>query len=437
MSKPKISWEIVLAGLTFAAIGIYFLNHHSSDNQNVDVRTHRGEHRKHRVTAPEAPSLPGAIVIDLKNLDNIQNLKDLKRLKNIDQLKDIEIKLKNLDKVIKEHAQKAQVQESVNQSLKQLETELQKAGGSDFKVKLQNQKIYINKDYDVDSGKWSEVSAGVYVFKESFSVSNIHSVDLDLGFGNVNIVGGDTQDGEITLQATGNVDDPATLSKKLTIQKELTSPAASFKVHSAGNANLSDQINLEATLTIPQDIRVKVHTSGGHISADNLSNDQVLKTDGGHIALDDIQGKTVAQTEGGHISGDHLSGNILLSTGGGHIRVDRFQGSLTAKTAGGHIEIKDGRGHVSAKTSGGNISASMSQVDGPLKFSTSAGNITLFLPQNIAADVDASGSTVDLSRAFNFSGTRNKGHITGRINDGTTPLVIDCGYGNVNINPKK
>jgi len=434
MSKSKISWEIVLAGLTFAAIGIYLLNHDSSGNQNADVRNRHGEHR---ITAPEAPSLPGAVVIDLKNLDNLKNLENLKKLKDLDKLQDIQIKLKNLDKVIKEHAQKAQVQESVDQSLKQLQTELQKVGGADYKVKLQNQKVYINKDYKVDAGKWSEVSAGVYVFRESFPVSNINSVDLDLGFGNVNIVGGDTKNGEITLRATGNMDDPATLSKKLAIQKKLDSSTASFEIYSVGRANLSDQINLEATLTIPQNIRVNVHTSGGHISADNLSSGQVLKTSGGHISLDELQGKTVARTDGGHISADHLSGDIQLSTGGGHIRINRFQGALTAKTAGGHIEIKDGMGHVSAKTSGGNISASMSRVDGPLKFSTSAGNITIFLPRDIAAQLDASGSSVDLSEAFNFSGTRNKGHISGRINDGTTPIVVDCGYGNVNINPKK
>lgn len=436
MSTPKISWEIVLAGLTFAGIGIYLLNHDSSPKpHSKEAKVWHTEHKAPK--PPEEPSLPGAIVIDLKNLDNLKNLEDLKKLKDLDKLQDIEIKLKNLDKVIQEHAQKAQTKESVDQSLQQLETELQKIGGSDFKVKLQNQKVYINKDYNVAESKWTEVNAGVYVFRESFPVSNVKLMNLDLGFGNINIVGGDTKDAEITLRATGNVDDPATFSKKLHIQKKLDAPNATFEVQSSGNSDLSDQVNLEATLTIPKHIQINAKTSGGHISANNLINNQQLKTSGGHISLDEIAGKTDAETDGGHISGDQLSGDITLSTGGGHIQVNHFQGSLTAKTAGGHIEIQDGRGHVTAKTSGGNISASMSQVNGPLKFTTSAGNITLFLPKDIAAQLDASGSTVDLSNAFNFEGTKNKGHITGRINDGSTPLVVDCGYGNVNINPKQ
>jgi len=433
MSTSKISWEIVLAGLTFAGIGIYLLNHTSS-TRNYSSKT-KAWHSEHKTHKPEPPALPGSIVIDLQNLDNLKNLEDLKKLKDLDKLKDIEIKLKNLDKVIKEP--KNQAREKVDQRLQQLETELQKIGGSDYKVKLQNKKVYINKDYNVHEATWTEVNAGVYVFKESFPVSNIKSMDLNLGFGNVNIVGGSSQNGNITLRATGSVDNPGVLSKELVIQKKLNTANALFDIHSAGNANLSDQINLETTLTIPKNIQINVKTAGGHISADNLGSYQVLKTAGGHISLDDIRGKTVARTEGGHISGDQLSGDVSLSTGGGHIRIDHFQGTLTAQTAGGHIEIQDGRGSINAKTSGGNISASMSQVDGPLKFSTSAGNITLFLPRSISANLNASGSTVTLSDEFSFKGTQNKRHITGRINDGTTPLVIDCNYGNVNINPKQ
>ncbi|HKK47074.1 MAG TPA: DUF4097 family beta strand repeat-containing protein [Balneolaceae bacterium] len=437
MSSPKISWEIVLAGLTFAGIGIYLLNHNSS------TRRHHTEakvwHSKHKTpNAPDEPSLPGAIVIDLKNLDNLKNLEDLKKLKNLDQLKDIEIKLKNLDKVINEQSsQKAQIKENVDQSLQQLESQLQKIGGADYNVKLQNQKVYINKKYNVDEGKWSEVSAGIYVFRESFPVADIKSINLDLGFGNVNIVGGDSKNAEITLRATGNVDDPATLSKEMVVQKNMDAPNASFKIHPSGSINLSDKINMEATLTLPKNIQINAQTSGGHITAENLSNNQVLRTSGGHISLDEIQGKTVARTEGGHITGDRLSGNILLSTGGGHIQVDKFQGSLSAKTAGGHIEIQDGEGTVNAKTAGGNISVSMSKVDGPLRFSTSAGNINLYLPQDLAASLNASGTTVTLSDAFNFKGTKAKGHITGKINDGSLPLVVDCEYGNVYINPKQ
>ncbi|MGD8426450.1 MAG: hypothetical protein PVH63_02410, partial [Balneolaceae bacterium] len=211
MSTPKISWEIVLAGLTFAGIGIYLLNHSSSSKRKIpEAKVWHTEQTA--PTPPKEPSLPGAIVIDLKNLESLKNLEDLKKLKKLDKLQDLEIKLKNLDKIIKEHTQQAQTQESVDQSLQQLETELQKIGGTDFQVKLENQKVYINKDYNVDEAKWTEVSPGVYVFRESIPATGLKKLNLNLGFGNIDIVGNDSKDAEVTLRATGDLDDPAAFS---------------------------------------------------------------------------------------------------------------------------------------------------------------------------------------------------------------------------------
>ncbi len=436
MNKSNISWEIVLAGLAFIGIGIYLFNHNTSSSPKSSSAG--VWHSEHEAPQPPSPtSLPGAIVIDLDNLEslqNLENLKNLRNLKNLENLKDLEIELKNLDKLIEKHTQRDQVQESVEKNLKELETELQKIEKADFNVKLRNQKVYINKNYNVVEAQWSEVSPGVFVFRESFPVDNIQSMDLELGFGNLNIVGSNRETGEITLRATGNVEDPANFSKRLNIQKNLTAPGAKFSVTSAGGNDISDRINLEATLTLPNTAKVVANTAGGHINANNLRNQQNLTTSGGHITLSSIEGETVAETDGGHITCDRISGNTILSTGGGHIKVNKSSGSLTAKTGGGHIEIQQASGSVIAKTSGGNISSTIQQADGPLKFSTSAGNITLGLPETIQANLDITGSSVSLSDAFNFSGNQNKGSISGTINKGGVPVVVSCGYGNATIN---
>lgn len=429
MNTPKISWEIVLAGLAFIGVGIYLFNNNTSSKPSA--ATWQSQHNAPH--PPSEPSFPGAVVIDLKNLKNLKNLENLKNLKNIKNLEDLEIKLRNIDKIIEKNTQNKQVQKNLEQSLQQLETELQKIDKADFKVKLQDQKVYINKNYNVDEAKWTEVSPGIYVFRESFSAPNLESMNLNLGFGNLNIVGSNSQQGELTLRATGDLEDPAKFSENLAIQKNLTAADASFHLSPAKDSNISNQINLEATLTLPKNTKLIAHTSGGHITASDLNSRQDLQTSGGHISLDDIHGETVAKTDGGHITGNEISGNTLLSTGGGHIKITGSSGSLTAKTGGGHIEIQDASGSVIAKTSGGNISTSVTQADGPLKFFTSAGNISLMLPTEISADLDVSGSSVHLADGFNFSGTKHKGNISGSINGGGLPVVVNCGYGNVNI----
>lgn len=433
MSTARTSWEIVLAGIAFIGIGIYLLNSDSSPEPSNAAAWN---------SPPEAPSppfdnsnLPGAIVIDLEDLKSLESLKDLRHLKDLEELKNLEVELKNLDKIIEKHASRDIVKESLDQSLQQLEAELQKIESADFKVKLQDQKIYINKDYDVSEAQWTEVDPGVFVFRESLAISDLESMDLKLGFGNLNIVGSDNGQGELILRATGNVSDPAQFSKQLKVNKTISAPDASFQITSAKASHISDRINLEATLTIPKNIKVTANTSGGHINASNMANNQHLQTSGGHISLHALEGNTVAKTDGGHITGDEITGNTSISTGGGHIKLDNSSGSLKVQTGGGHIQIQEASGSISARTSGGNISASINQPDGPLKFVTSAGNVTLNLPTSITADFDISGTTVTLSDMFDFEGTRSQGSISGSVNGGGFPVVVRCEYGNVNINP--
>jgi hypothetical protein len=431
MSTTRTSWEIVLAGFAFIGIGIYLYNQGSPENKKT-VPTVQSPS-----SVPQTPSpsnLPGSIVIDLDNLQSLKQLKELHNFKNPENLKNLEIELKNLDKIIEKYAQQDIVKESLDQSLQQLEAELQKIENADFKVNIQDQKVYINKDYNVDEAKWTEVSPGVFVFREQFPISNLESMDLKLGFGNLNIIGSEDNQAEVTLKATGKLEDPAKFSEQLSIEKDLSGPKTTYRVAPARESSISNQINLDATLKIPKNLKIITSTSGGHINASNMNRDQHFQTSGGHISLNSLEGKTVAETDGGHITVNQISGNTSVSTGGGHIKVNDTDGSLAAETGGGHIEIENASGRITAKTSGGNISASVQQAEGPIKLITSAGNISLNLPQDVAANLDISGSSVNISEVFDFSGTKNKGNISGYINGGGLSVVVDCEYGNVNIN---
>lgn len=430
MRSRNISWEIILAGLAFVGIGIYLLNISSE----TDSSTATSQTNVNSPAPPSPPDLPETIVIDLRDLKNLENLKQMKELEGTKKLDSI---FNNIEKIVRKKIQDNGGSEKLDQSLQDLENELQKIQETDFNVTLQDQKVFIEKDYEIDESQWREVSPGVYVFQESFTTNDLESMNFDMGFGNVNIVGTDEKKGQVTLRATGDVEDRAIFSKELNMQKNLTSAKGAFSVSTVKNSNLSNRINLEATLTIPVDTKVDINTSGGHINASNLNNSQHFKTSGGHISLEGIEGETNAETNGGHITGDNIFGNATLSTAGGHIKINSSNGSLSAKTGGGHIEIQDASGSVNAKTSGGNITSSIEQVDGSLRFNTSAGNISLSLPQNIAADLDVSGSSVNLADAFDFTGTKNTGRIAGSINGGGHSVVVNCGYGNVTISTYK
>ena len=430
MIKRNISWEIVLAGVTFIGIAIYLLSSISpSDSSTYSVASSEKNIR----SAPTPPSIPSAIVIDLQNLESLKNLDKLRNIRDLENLKEIEFEIKNLDKFIQQHAQKEINEESLEVELRQLEQELQKINQNDFNVKLQDQKLYINQKYNVGESQWTEVSSGVFVYEDSFSSGNLNSLDFSVDFGNLNVIGNGSANSKITLRATGDIDDPAVIAQELNIQKNINNADAKFEVTTANGSSISEKINLEATITVPQQVALLAKTSGGHITASQLKNSQELKTSGGHITLSDIDGTTNAKTGGGHITANRVFGNITMSTGGGHIKMQDTGGNLEVKTGGGHIDIQNGEGSITAKTSGGNISSSINSAQDQLRFSTSAGNVSLSLPINIAADLDISGTSASLDDGFNFNGTKNKGSISGTLNGGGLPIVINCGYGNVNI----
>lgn len=424
MSSRNISWEIILAGLAFVAIATYMLANSSEGN-------HSSDHREaHPPAPPEAAHLPSSIVIDLQNLDN---LKDLEKLQNLEHLKNLEFELKNLDKIIEAQVNTEEVEKSVEKSLREVEEKLQEIEKADFQVKLQNKKIFISKDYDVQEANWTEVNPGVFVFRESFDVPQNGSLRLNLGFGNLNIIGKETSSGELTIRATGNVSSAQEIKDRLRVTTNTDADNTTFDIASAEDARLSDEVNLEATLSVPTSITLNASTQGGHISANNLNGKQQLLTSGGHIVLDAISGITTAESRGGHITCDQLSGEAILKTSGGHIQVTDANANLTASTGGGHIELDDFSGQADAKTSGGNITANINSATGPLSFATSAGNINITIPQSLAADLNAKGNNVWISDAFSFDGTKSEGHVTGALNGGGIPLTLVCKYGNVSI----
>lgn len=429
MSNTSRSWEIVLAGIAFVAIAVYLIGNHDS--------------RPEEPNAPESPqaftvepSLPSTIVIDLQNLQNLENLKNLenlRNLKNFENLEQLEIELKNLDKIIEEQINTQAEQESVEKSLRIVKEKLQSIDNADYKVQLQNKKIFINKDYNVEEAHWTEASPGVFIYRKSLPLGEIKAFNLNMGFGNLNIVGEESTLGELTIRATGNVESAKEIRENLEVLNRTENEAAFIEVSPGNQSGFSERVNLEATLKMPKNIKLDASTRGGHINANNLEGEHKLFTAGGHIVLNTISGTTEAESSGGHITCDRLYGSVLLKTAGGHIRVNNADADLSATTGGGHIDLESFAGQVDAKTAGGNISAEILSADGPLSFVTSAGNISLVIPRNLSADIKAKGNMVSMEDGFQFEGNKSKTGISGTLNGGGIPLTLSCKYGNVNI----
>ena len=132
-------------------------------------------------------------------------------------------------------------------------------------------------------------------------------------------------------------------------------------------------------------------TAGGHINAGNISGDASLHSGGGHIRAGQIGGRADFQTEGGNVVVGQAGSLVSVRTGGGQIDFGEVRGSVRAQTGGGGIRIMYVSGPMEVESSAGSIC--LTRVAGTVRAATAGGTITAW----INPDTPSSGGTVHLA----------------------------------------
>jgi TonB family protein len=134
-------------------------------------------------------------------------------------------------------------------------------------------------------------------------------------------------------------------------------------------------------------------TGGGHINVGNIAGDASLRTGGGHIRAGQIGGRAELETVGGNITVAHAGSFVSVRTGGGQIDFGEVRGSVHAQTGGGGIRVMYVSGPMEVESSSGSIC--LTRVAGALQASTSGGTITAW----INPDAPPGGGNVRLAGA--------------------------------------
>lgn len=212
-------------------------------------------------------------------------------------------------------------------------------------------------------------------------------------------------------------------------------------------------------------------TAGGNINARNVTGDASLHSGGGHIRAGQIGGRADLQTDGGNIVVGRAGNLVSVRTGGGQIDFGEVRGSVRAQTGGGGIrvmyvsgpmEVESSAGSicltrvadtVRAATAGGTITAWINpdapssggtvRLPGLSQLTSGNGDIVVFLPRNLAADIDAvveSGGEqhieADPELGLNIqasNGTRGPVHALAELNGGGAPLKLRTTAGKIRL----
>ena len=143
-------------------------------------------------------------------------------------------------------------------------------------------------------------------------------------------------------------------------------------------------------------------------------------------------------TGDGKISGHGLKGEIHLSTGDGSIEVYSIEGIFQAKTGDGHIHAGGRWDRLDLETNDGSVEVDVqagSKMSGGWRVRSGDGRITLRIPENFAADLDAHTGdgkiTVDLPVIA--SGSIGTAEVRGKLNGGGEKLILRTGDGAIRI----
>jgi hypothetical protein len=196
--------------------------------------------------------------------------------------------------------------------------------------------------------------------------------------------------------------------------------------------NWNDGYSISFVVYTPKETRTRLKTSGGSLTAKNLTGSQELITSEGSITTEGIQGEMILKTSGGSISITDARGDVDAKTSGGTIRAEKLFGNLIAGTSGGSIRLSGIEGNVEAKTSGGSIRAEIIAPGDIIDLKTSGGSITITVPQEQGYDLDLDANRVH-AELINFNGRAEKDEIRGTFNGGGTILKAKTSGGSIRL----
>lgn len=275
-------------------------------------------------------------------------------------------------------------------------------------------------------------SARADVVGKQFQVSDGSNLELATDVGKIVVETGTSGQVSIEVQREGN------RAEELDIQFDQRGDTVFVKgefPEDDDRWSRKGRMRVEFTVKVPRRFNLNLSTSGGSIAVDDLDGTLRAHTSGGSLKFGRVEGEVDAHTSGGSIQLDSGGANVRVNTSGGSIRIGNVAGTVAARTSGGSIRIADVGGAIDATTSGGSVEARMLTQPGEnSNLSTSGGQVTLYLADNIAVDIDATSSAGGVRSDFPLDGkTSDKRRLRGSINGGGPTVRLRSAGGRVTI----
>lgn len=160
-------------------------------------------------------------------------------------------------------------------------------------------------------------------------------------------------------------------------------------------------VGVTAQITIPSRFNAQIETSDGDISLEALEGNVSLRSSDGDIDIGEVRGQEIrVQTSDGDISGGAL-----------------HAASMRLRTSDGDINVRRAAGDIEANTSDGDIMMRLGAIEG-VKVTTHDGDIVLYVPEGLGADVSLEGEDLNVAPGFTLQGQVSSRRVNGTLNGG-------------------
>src|SRR4029453_11936258 len=163
-----------------------------------------------------------------------------------------------------------------------------------------------------------------------------------------------------------------------------------------------------------------------------------VRTGDGSVEVQPVAGRFSISTGDGGITVDGLQGEIQLHTGDGSIRATGLAGQLKADTGDGQLNVRGRFDQLDLSTGGGGIEAAVepgSKVDKAWSLKSGDGGITLRVPEDLGAEIDADTGDghIVLDKPVSVTGSVGRSSVKGTLGAGGHPVRIHTGDGSIRL----
>jgi DUF4097 and DUF4098 domain-containing protein YvlB len=190
-------------------------------------------------------------------------------------------------------------------------------------------------------------------------------------------------------------------------------------IHGGRGRSWRDRATLRVTIQLPHGVRIRAASGNGDVSVSGATDEVVASSGNGRVRV------------------NGSGGAVRASSGNGAVTVEGARGSVDVNSGNGDVSITTSIGPVSANSGNGDITVSMDALRSAeaMAFTTGNGRITVTLPSDYAADVDASTGNGSIESDFpiTVSGRITQSHVRGTIGKGGPRLRLVSGNGRIEL----